>query len=89
MRRLLKKMKLKKSDLIFIAGIILIIASFFIILNEIKSAKDFCNSINESYSFLPDLRHACNHIPIFKYNSNIFGKYWDFSPRNFKVNLPI
>ena len=72
-------MKLKKSDVVLIAGVILILFSLLLLSSEIKPAKSFCNSINQTYSFLPALKHECNEIQIYKYNSKVFGKYWGFS----------
>lgn len=82
---------LKKNNLILICatvfGITLILVAFFLIFNEVKPAKEFCNSINETYSF-SNLGHECNEIPIYQYTSFLFEKYWDFSPRDdFNINL--
>lgn len=84
---------IKENNLILICavifGVILISTGSYLIFNEVKSAKEFCNSINETYSF-SGLRHECNGKPIYQYTSFFFDKYWDFSPRDdFKIELPI
>jgi len=86
-------MKIKRNNLIFVCsivlGIILIFISFFIIFDEMTQAKEFCDSINETYHFLPNLKHKCDWIPIYKYNSKFIGEYWDFSSReSFDIALP-
>ena len=85
-------MKLKRNDLILISlivfGIGLILGSLFIVLNETKPAKEFCNSINQTYSF-SNFNHKCNGNQIFQYNSVLLGKYWGFhSMEDFKINIP-
>ncbi len=82
----------KRNNLILICviifGITLILIAFFLILNEIESAKEFCNSINGNYSF-SNLRHECNGKSFFQYTSLFFEEYWDFTPReNFNITLP-
>lgn len=85
-------MKLKKNNLILIClivfGIGLILSSLLLIFNEIKQAKDFCDSINGNYTN-SKLTHKCNDIQIFQYNSVLLGKYWGFNPiEDYKIILP-
>jgi len=78
---------ISKSKIILIIGIGLIIGSFILMYCEIKPAKEFCSSINGNYTN-SKLTHKCNGIEIYKYNSKLFGEYWDFSPReNFSIAL--
>ncbi len=85
-------MKLKRNNLILIFSIIfgigLILGSILLVLSEIKPAKEFCNSINQTYSF-NNFYHKCNEIQIFKYNSVLLGKYWGFtSMEDYKIIIP-
>ena len=85
-------MKLKRNNLILIClsvfGIGLILCSLFLILSEVNSAKEFCNSINQTYSF-NNFNHKCNGTQIFQYNSVIIGKYWGFTPiEDYEIILP-
>lgn len=84
---------MKKNNLILLCvvifGVTLVFIATFLILNEVKSAKEFCNSINGTYSFWTNLKHECNGKPFFQYTSFFFEKYWDFTPRdNFNITLP-
>ena len=84
-------MKLKRNDVILISlvlfGNLLILCSLFLVLSEVNSAEDFCNSINQTYSF-NNFNHKCNGNQIFQYNSVIFGKHWGFtSMEDFKINI--
>ena len=86
-------MKLKRNDIILISlvlfGNLLILCSLFLVLSEANSAEDFCNSINQTYSFFPALKHECNEIQIYKYNSKIFGEYWGFtSMEDYEIIIP-
>ena len=65
--------------ILIIIGISLILLSIFILFDEIHSAKKFCNSINQTYSFFNNFKHECNGRPIYKYSSDLFGNYWGFS----------
>lgn len=86
-------MKLKrKNNLILISlimlGIGLILSSLFIILSETKPAKEFCNSVNQTYTF-NNFNHKCNGNQIFQYNSVLIGEYWGFtSNEDSKITLP-
>jgi len=85
-------MKLKRNDKILIGlvlfGNLLILFSFFLVLSEANSAGDFCDSINQTYSFFPTFNHKCDGNQVYKYNSKVYGEYWGFnSMEDFKINL--
>ena len=85
-------MKLQRNDIILISlvlfGNLLILCSLFLVLSESNSAEDFCNSINQTYSFFDGFNHKCNGTQIFQYNSVLIGKYWGFnSMEYYKINI--
>ena len=65
-------------------GISLIVSSIFMVYSEIHSAKQFCSSMNRTYSFLPDYEHRCDNMEILQLYSE-FERYWDF---NYNITLP-
>jgi len=79
---------MKISTILFLIGTGLLLGSIILVINEVIPAKEFCNSINGNYTFLPALKHNCNGIEINNYVSGLMGRYWDFSPReNFNITL--
>jgi len=68
------------SYTLILVGIFFIILAGVQILEEIKSAQDYCKSLNETYKF--NIYHFCNNSMIEK--SRIFGEWvWTY-----KVNIP-
>jgi hypothetical protein len=60
---------------LILGGIFLIIVSGVMMLKEVESAQEYCNSINGTYKF--GVYHICNEEVIQKYK--IFGKeFWGF-----------
>jgi len=79
---------MKISTIIFLIGTGLLLGSIILVINEVIPAKEFCESINGNYTF-NSLKHNCNGIEIHNYVSGLYGRYWDFSPReNFNITLP-
>ena len=74
---------LAKLTLVFV--VFTIIASL-LICNEIKNAKDFCESADGKYEFnifrFPE-QHLCSEKPIFNYKS---GWNWDISNKTISLD---
>ena len=57
---------------LILVGVVLTIVMSILILNELKGAKDFCESTNGTYNFQLSTyptSHFCNKIPVFNYKT--------------------
>ena len=81
--------KMEKESILgilIVVGLIMITTSLALVYFEIRGAKEFCDSINGTYSFtfIPPI-HYCDHKQIVRYSSG-----WNFplpDLRNISINL--